>query len=86
MGLKFLRDGQDSANLVAMFGVDGQPNDWNFFSNEFKNWIAYPTGTATKTLAYKFSEATDLIQAVGVSNWGMVDQSGHNVENAKFPF
>jgi hypothetical protein len=23
MGLKFLRDGQDSANLVAMFGVDG---------------------------------------------------------------
>ena len=24
MGLKFLRDGQDSANLVAMYSVDGQ--------------------------------------------------------------
>ena len=35
MGLKFLRDGKDSANLVAMFSVEGQPNDWNFFSNDF---------------------------------------------------
>ena len=35
MGLKFLRDGLDSANLVAMWSVDGQPDDWNFFSNEW---------------------------------------------------
>lgn len=40
MGLKFLRDGVDSANLVAMYSVDGQPGDWNFFSNDFVNHIA----------------------------------------------
>ena len=34
MGLKFLRDGVDSANLVSMFSVDGQPGDWDFFSND----------------------------------------------------
>lgn len=39
MGLKFLRDGVDSANLVSMFGVNGQPDDWNFFSNDFSNHI-----------------------------------------------
>jgi hypothetical protein len=40
MGLKFLRDGIDSANLVSMWSVAGQANDWNFFSNIFFNHIA----------------------------------------------
>jgi hypothetical protein len=47
IGLKFLRDQGDSANLVAMFGVDGQPGDWNIFGNEFKNWISAPSSAAT---------------------------------------
>merc|ERR1719228_1602409 len=34
MGLKFLRDGKDSANLVAMYSVNGQ-DSWNFFKNDF---------------------------------------------------
>ena len=38
MGLKFLRDGRDSANLVAMYSVDGQES-WNFFKNDFSNHI-----------------------------------------------
>jgi len=38
MGLKFLRDGVDSANLVAMYSVDGQ-DSWNFFKNDFSNHI-----------------------------------------------
>ena len=38
MGLKFLRDGMDSANLVAMYSVDGQ-DSWNFFKNDFSNHI-----------------------------------------------
>jgi len=32
MGLKFLRNGIDSANLVSMNSVNGQQDDWNFFS------------------------------------------------------
>ena len=30
MALKFLRDGMDAANLVAMFSLNGQQS-WNFF-------------------------------------------------------
>lgn len=37
MGLKFLRSGVDSANLVSMFSVEGTPDDWNFFSKAFRN-------------------------------------------------
>jgi len=58
MGLKFLRDGVDSANLVSMWSVDGQPGDWNFFSNDFFTHIGGPSSTATKVLAKKFATAT----------------------------
>ena len=49
MGLKFLRDGVDSANLVAMYSVDGQES-WNFFKNDFSNHIPESGGT----LSYAF--------------------------------
>lgn len=42
MGLKFLRSGVDSANLVAMFSGDGTPGDWNFFGKDFKMRIEGP--------------------------------------------
>lgn len=61
MGLKFLRDQKDSANLVAMYSTDGQPDDWNFFSKNWSNWIPTPSGGATKALAAKFATATDMI-------------------------
>ena len=64
LGLKFLRDGIDSANLVSMWSVEGQPNDWNFFSNDFFNHIsAAPADNyALAALAKKFSSGTDYIQ------------------------
>ena len=61
MGLKFLRDGMDSANLVAMYSVNGQPSEWNFFEHEFKNHIAPASGAALNAVAFKFSQATDWI-------------------------
>jgi hypothetical protein len=39
-GLKFLKDGVDSSNLVAARGFYGGSSDnWNYFSNDFSNWI-----------------------------------------------
>lgn len=61
MGLKFLRNGIDSANLVSMYAIDGQPNDWNFFSNSFFNHIGAPDPVPTdiEMVNKKFSSATD---------------------------
>ena len=68
-----------------MYSVDGQPGNWNFFANEWKNWIQQPSGSATKILAAKFATATDIIQAVGLSDWGMTAQCGKKMENPVFP-
>merc|ERR1719219_1598719 len=51
MGLKFLRDGVDSANLVAMYSVNGQ-DSWNFFKTD---WAKYgEDGVMTSSLSFPF--------------------------------
>ena len=55
MGLKFLRDGMDSANLVSMYSVDGTPDDWNFFSKHFTTHISAASSSVLKLLAAKFA-------------------------------
>lgn len=85
MGLKFLRDGIDSVNLVAMYSVDGQ-DSWNFFKNDFSNHIPAFQSKSLAPVAAKFSTATPWIQTVGLSNWAQWDQSGKAVASPVFPF
>lgn len=63
MGLKFLRDGIDSANLVSMFDLVGTLNDWNFFSKDFTTHIPFVTNpnTVQKMIANKFATQTSFI-------------------------
>lgn len=86
ISLKVLRNGQESADVVALFSVNGTPGNWNFFSHDFYNHIAAATGTALKALAYKFSTFTDYIQEVGLSNMGAYDQNGNAAGSNNFPF
>jgi len=60
MGVKLLRDNVDSANFVAMFGVDGQ-DDLNWFANDFSNHIPDPQSLALKPLEARFATATSWI-------------------------
>jgi len=84
MGLKFLRDGVDSANLVAMFDVAGQES-WNFFENIFTAHIPEVSGPLV-FLGAKFYTATNNIRQVGVSNWAMFGEDGKEVANPVFPY
>jgi len=85
IALKFLRDGVDSANVVAMFGVAGQ-DSWNFFANDFSNHIPPATGASLLALSKKFATATPYIQQVGLSDWGEVGQDGQPETDVKFPY
>ena len=67
MGVKFLRDGVDSANFVAMFSVDGQDN-LNFFANDWSNHIPDPHDKTLIPLEIRFKTATKYIQTVGLSD------------------
>merc|ERR1711997_485510 len=84
MGLKFLRDGVDSANLVAMYSVNGQ-DSWNFFKNDFTNHIG-PGGLDLVPLEIKFSEATNYISEVALSDFARYGESGVQISEPKFPF
>lgn len=64
MGLKFLRDGIDSANLVAMYSVNGQ-DSWNFFKNDFTTHIG-KAELELIPLILKFSEATNYVMEVQI--------------------
>jgi len=85
MGLKFLRDGMDSANLVAMYSVNGQ-DSWNFFKNDFTTHIG-PGGLDLLPLQVKFSEATNYVQYSALSNWGQYGEDGVEVADSMlFPY
>lgn len=84
-GLKFLRDGMPSANIIAMYSVNGQYS-WNFFSKEFSNQIPEPEGFALKALGKKFSSATPYIGTLGSKSLCEYGQDGQLVQNPKFPF
>jgi len=86
LGLKFLRDGVDSADLVAMYGVNGTPGDWNFFEKDFTNHIKAAKGAALEAVAIKFSTETPWIQSVGLSDFAQIGEDGRKVDAPVFPF
>lgn len=85
IGLKFLRDGVPSANLVAMYQIEGQPDDWNFFSHDFCNHIGAPTSAVQKAGSAKFATVTKWPNAVGLSDWADIDEHGNKTDGV-FPF
>lgn len=57
MAMKFLVDGQKSQNMFAMFSLDGQGKNHNFFANDFESKIPTPKTFMPKLLASKFTKA-----------------------------
>jgi len=74
-GLKFLIDGKPSANLVAMFGVNGV-DTWNFFGRDFSNHIPGASGAALTAVATKFATATNHVTTVGLKTFAEFNQKG----------
>jgi len=87
MGLKCLRDGVDSGNLVAMFSVDGQES-WNFFQNDFVTHIPESSVALNLTFGKSFARATKFIQQVGLSDMAKYGQNGQAIadSNLNFPY
>jgi hypothetical protein len=82
MGLKFLRNGRDSANLVAM---NSAQQSWNFFKNDFENHIP-PLELAVLPLSVQFATATKNIRQVGISDWSKAGEDGIKEANPRFPY
>jgi len=83
MGIKFFRDGRESANFVAMYSLDGQKcTDKNFFAHDWSNHIGATKNFGLKLAASKFWQASYCSQMVGLSD---LASSGDGSQGS-FPF
>lgn len=71
-GLKFMRDGVDSANQVAMYSVDGQQDDWNYFASNLSNHFPPARKDNTILLSAKFSEKTFFVPYNGMADMAQI--------------
>ena len=75
-GIKFLRDGMDSADTVTMFSFDGQPS-FNYFANRWSIHLNEMTNEcARQTIGKKLAETTDHIGAMSVMAWAQHEEDG----------
>lgn len=57
IALKLFVDGKKSQNMFAMYSLDGQKNNYNFFENNFESKIDEPKSGALQIIARKFKKA-----------------------------
>ena len=85
-GIKFLRDGMDSADTVTMFSFDGQPS-FNYFANRWSIHLNEPLNEcARETIGKKLAETTDHIGAMSVMNWALHKEDGTAESEPRWPF
>ena len=69
-----------------MFSVDGTPDDWNFFSKDFKTHIPGTNSTELKLMFAKFATETDYIQESALSEMASYGQDGQVATDLTLPF
>jgi len=88
ISVKCMRSGVPSANIFAMFSLQGQ-DSWNFFKHDLTNHVPDLSSKADfilQRLRGKFAEASDWPTMLGLADFATYDQNGGNVTEPKFPF
>jgi hypothetical protein len=88
LSLKCLRNGVKSANLFAMYSLQGQ-DSWNFFAHDLTNHVpdlSANAGFALLELRKTFAKASAYPVMIGLSDLAQVDQNGMNITTPRFPF
>lgn len=88
IALKFPITGRSSVDVIAMFSVDGQEDNRNFFENSFKNEIKKTKNLALLPLQLAFVNTAKMLGhmqgkklnplALDISEFGNVNQDGQN--------
>lgn len=84
IGMKFMRSGVPSANFVLLHSLD-PVSDYNMFGYNQSNHISPPTG-ATAILATKFTQVSNCVTMVGLSDACTYTQDGNTVSDPIFPY
>ena len=84
-GLKLLRDGIDSGNILTQYSLDGQ-NSLNFFENSLSNNIEPSVAPAILEGLSHFATETDFPWSMGLSDFASYTQDGVQEEQPVFPW
>ena len=85
-GLKLLRDGMYSANVLAMFSFDGQ-NSFNFFKNRWVTILReFNNKCARETIGKHLAGVTDHVGGTSVMDLADFDEYGDKVKEPHWPF
>jgi hypothetical protein len=84
LALKVLRDGVHSANISALYSLDGQANDHNFFKNPLSNIVPLGSGIGSKMVRKVFKKYTSYPEQISLTDMAEFDVLG-NKEALKTP-
>jgi len=87
IALKCYRDNQPSGNIIAMYSLDGQKEDWDFFKNGHTNIISEPESFALKSVeALTFKRASKCPVWLSLKQFADIDQYGvKSTDGSKHP-
>ena len=85
VALKFFVDGQPSQDLSLLTTLEGQGNNYNFFSETFSNIIPMGKGMDMKVVHEMFKTASKYPERLSVSGMSEQIAKGHKVQNPLSP-
>ena len=77
LALKIFRDGRPSANVSALYKLDGQGNDYDFFKYPLSNIVPMGLTTPLKIVHKVFSRVSDYPEEILLDHLGDYDQFGN---------
>ncbi len=85
LALKILRDGSHSANVSALYAMEGQGENHNFFENPLSNIVPIGRSFGHKVVHAIFERISDYPEELLVNDFGEYGANGEKVSSPNFP-
>lgn len=85
LALKVLRSRVPSANVSALYRLDGQDKDFNFFKNPLSNIVPVGDSIGTKMVNKLFKRVTSYPEELRLEDMARVDSEGITEEKVRAP-
>ncbi len=85
LALKVLRNGVPSANVSALYRLDGQEDNYNFFENPLSNIVPIGRDIGLKLVHGIFKRVTDYPEELLMTHFGDLNAQGEKVSSPRAP-
>ena len=85
LAFKVLRDGHESANLSALYRLEGQEKDYNFFAHPLSNIVPIAGGIGPKLIHSLFKRVSDYPEEILLDHMANIDEHGKKAAKVVAP-